>query len=145
MEKLINKRISGYKIVCNFNNERVLAYNRNAPQQWVVWRVDNRGGTYWGKYFTDASEAKLCFIQSVIDTRTTPQEFYIINNIRTETLVGILTLKHNGDTYDIVSNFSYDFCETPLPAWNAYIRELKTLVTKQIFEIFNLEKMNAEA
>lgn len=147
MNKLINQRISGYKVVCDFNNERVLAYSRTAPQQWVVWRVDRDGGMYWGKYFVDAAEARRAFVNAVAETRSTAPEILNIKHLRTEMLEGYVTLNYKEDTqtYDINTNYSFDFDNVPQRAWKAYLRELNTMTMKQVFEILNLEKMNAEA
>ncbi len=147
MEQLLGQHISGYKIICDFNNERVLAYSRTAPQQWVVWRVDNDGDMYWGKYFSEAVEARRFFLQSVADTRTTFKAVECIQDLRTMMLDGYLILRYKSDTntYDICSNHNFDFDNDPQRAWNAYLRELKTLTLKQVFEILNLEKMTAGA
>lgn len=144
MSRLIGQCINNYKIICDFNNERVIAYNRNAPQPWVVWRVDSDGGMYWGKYFEDAADARRYFVQSVSETRTTPSEINGIVNIRTTMLDGYLWLNYKSDTgtYDICSKHNFDFTDNPQHAWSAYIRELKMLTLKQVFEILNFEKMN---
>ena len=153
MKQLLGKHIGGcnnfdgYKVICNFNNERVLAYSRISPEPWVVWRVDRDGDMYWGKYFSDPVEARRYFIQSVSDTRTTPKEINNINDLKTETLENYLTLHYNSNPsdYDIVSKEAFDFTDNPQHAWNAYLRELKTITIKQIFEILNLEKMRNES
>lgn len=147
MITLIGKCVNGYKIVCNFNDERVLGYNRNAPQPWVVWRVDSGNKLHDGQYFDDATDARRYFIQSVSETRTTPNEINNLGNIRTVMLDGylILNYKPDTDTYDICSKHNFDFTDNPQHAWNAYIRELKMLTLKQVFEILNLEKMKSEA
>lgn len=147
MNKLINQRISGYKVVCDFNNERVLAYSRTAPQQWVVWNVDRDGGMYWGKYFGDAVEAKKAFLNAVLETRSTAAEILSIKHLRTEMLEGYVTLNYKEDTqtYDVCTNYAFDFSDDPKRAWRDYLRELNTMAMKQVFEILNLEKMNAGA
>lgn len=142
MINLINQHICNYKVICDFNNERVLAYNRNAPQPWAVWRVDKDGNLYYGKYFCDATEARRGFVQSVTDTRTILTPIDGAKGLRTEMLEGYLTLIYKADTgtYDICSKHSFDFTDNPQHAWRAYLRELKTLTMKQVFEILNLEK-----
>lgn len=146
MNKLINQRISGYKVVCDFNNERVLAYNRNAPQQWVVWQVDSNREMHAGKYFSEAVEARIHFIKSVSETRLSRTEIEGIQNLNTRTLEDLLILRHKPNTteYDVCSKDVYDFSDNPYHAWKAYLRMVKTITMKQIFEILNLEKMRSE-
>lgn len=136
----------GYKVICDFNNECVLAYSRTAPQQWVVWRVDSNGEMHTGKYFSEAVDARRAFLNAVLETRLMAEEILNIKHLRTEMLEGWLTLNYKSDTktYDISSNYAFDFDNDPQRAWNAYLRELGTMTMKQIFEILNLEKMRGK-
>lgn len=147
MTQLIGKVVGNYKIIIDFNNERVLGYNRHAPQPWVVWRVDRNGDMYWGKYFGDSAEAKNCFIAAVRDTRFPLNNINTIRSLRTEMPEGYLTLTYKEDTrtYDISSRNTFDFDTDPHRALKAYLRELKTCTSKQVFEILNLEKMRTES